>query len=253
MLYTMSDDPYYLDRPRAPGSAGAAPRPDAPPGRAGPGGDGAAVRDRLDRARDCAAPGVLRRHRADGAQAVHPARPHQLAPPAARPAQGLGARRASDRGPQPPSGRAPHVDRAAVGPRPTGGGHSAQHAANPQVPQTAGRQLATHRAQSPAQTRPCPGGASEAQARPPGKKGAQGRLQLAYLDECGFSPSLPVTATWVRRGERKRIRYENPQGRRYNTLVLYAPRGVQPAWDWIGKPRAFTAEDMIHFMLERPP
>ena len=36
-------------------------------------------------------------------------------------------------------------------------------------------------------------------------------------------------------------------------LVLYAPRGVQPAWDWIGKPRAFTAEDLIHFLLERPP
>jgi transposase len=57
----------------------------------------------------------------------------------------------------------------------------------------------------------------------------------------------------VRRGERKRIPYENPQGRRYNTLVLYAPRGVQPAWDWIGKPRAFAAEDLIHFLLERPP
>lgn len=57
----------------------------------------------------------------------------------------------------------------------------------------------------------------------------------------------------MRRGERKRIRYENPQGRRYNTLVLYAPRGVQPAWDWIGKPRAFTAEDLIAFLLERPP
>jgi transposase InsO family protein len=62
-----------------------------------------------------------------------------------------------------------------------------------------------------------------------------------------------VTATWVRRGERKRVPYENRRGRRYNTLVLYAPRGVQPAWDWIGKPRAFTAEDLIHFLLERPP
>ena len=57
----------------------------------------------------------------------------------------------------------------------------------------------------------------------------------------------------MRRGERKRVPYENPQGRRWNTLVLYAPRGVQPAWDWIGKPRAFTAEDLIHFLLERPP
>jgi putative transposase len=57
----------------------------------------------------------------------------------------------------------------------------------------------------------------------------------------------------VRRGERKRVPYENPQGRRYNALVLYAPRGVQPAWDWIGKPRASTAEDLIAFLLQRPP
>jgi len=57
----------------------------------------------------------------------------------------------------------------------------------------------------------------------------------------------------VRRGERKRVPYENPQGRRYNTLVLYVPHSVQPAWDWIGKPRAFTAEDLIHFLQERPP
>lgn len=62
-----------------------------------------------------------------------------------------------------------------------------------------------------------------------------------------------MTATWVRRGERKRVPYENPQGRRWNTLVLYAPTGVQPAWDWIGKPRAFTAEDFIEFLLQRPP
>jgi putative transposase len=57
----------------------------------------------------------------------------------------------------------------------------------------------------------------------------------------------------VRRGERKRLPYENPQGRRGNTLVLSAPTGVQPAWDWIGKPRAFTAEDLIEFLLQRPP
>jgi len=36
-------------------------------------------------------------------------------------------------------------------------------------------------------------------------------------------------------------------------LVLYAPTGVQPAWDWIGKPRAFTAEDFVEFLLQRPP
>jgi hypothetical protein len=41
-----------------------------------------------------------------------------------------------------------------------------------------------------------------------------------------------VTYSWVRRGERKRVPYENPQRRRYNTLVLYAPEGPAPALDW---------------------
>jgi transposase len=85
------------------------------------------------------------------------------------------------------------------------------------------------------------------------EKTAQGRLQRAFLDECGFSPSLPVTWSWVLPGERKRIPYENPQGRRWNTLALYAPDGVQPAFDWIGSPRAFTADDLLHFLLARPP
>src|SRR4051812_21882010 len=82
---TMRDDLSHLDRPRAHGGAGAAPRPDAPPGRAGPGGNGAALRGGLDRARDCPAPGLLRRYRAHDAQAVHPARPADAPPPAARP------------------------------------------------------------------------------------------------------------------------------------------------------------------------
>jgi putative transposase len=59
--------------------------------------------------------------------------------------------------------------------------------------------------------------------------------------------------SWVRAGERKSVPYENPQRRRYHTLVLYAPDGVQPAFDWIGSPRAFTGLDLVEFLLERPP
>jgi putative transposase len=62
-----------------------------------------------------------------------------------------------------------------------------------------------------------------------------------------------VTLSWVRAAERKIVPYENPQRRRYNTLVLYAPADVQPAFDWIGSPRAFTGADLVHFLLERPP
>jgi putative transposase len=57
----------------------------------------------------------------------------------------------------------------------------------------------------------------------------------------------------VRAGERQSVPYENPQRRRYNTLVLYAPDGVPPAFDGIGSPRAFTGPDLVHFRLERPP
>jgi len=49
------------------------------------------------------------------------------------------------------------------------------------------------------------------------------------------------------------VPYENPERRRYNTLVLYAPDGVQPAFDGIGSPRAFTGPDLVEFLLERPP
>jgi putative transposase len=62
-----------------------------------------------------------------------------------------------------------------------------------------------------------------------------------------------VSMSWVRAGERKVVPYENPQRRRYNTLALYAPDGVQPAFDWIGSPRAFTGPDLVEFLLERPP
>ncbi len=62
-----------------------------------------------------------------------------------------------------------------------------------------------------------------------------------------------MTMSGVRAGERKYVPYENPERRRYNTLALYAPDGVQPAFDWIGSPRAFTSAALVAFLLERPP
>ena len=47
--------------------------------------------------------------------------------------------------------------------------------------------------------------------------------------------------------------YENPQGRRYNTLVLYARAGPAPALDWCGTRHHFTADDLLGFLLVRPP
>jgi hypothetical protein len=43
-------------------------------------------------------------------------------------------------------------------------------------------------------------------------------LTLAYLDECGFSPSQPVNYSGTLAGECKRVPYENPCGRRVNAI-----------------------------------
>lgn len=50
---------------------------------------------------------------------------------------------------------------------------------------------------------------------------------MAYLDECGFSPSQPVSYSWTLKGERKLVPYENPQGRRANAISVYLPFGRQ--------------------------
>ena len=41
-------------------------------------------------------------------------------------------------------------------------------------------------------------------------KAATGSVVLYYLDECGFSPTLPVSYSWCLPGRRKFLRYEAP-------------------------------------------
>ena len=58
---------------------------------------------------------------------------------------------------------------------------------------------------------------------------------------------------WVRPGGRKRVPYEPPQGRRYNTMALYVPAGPHAAFDWCGTSRRhFRAADAIDFLGQRP-
>jgi DDE superfamily endonuclease len=68
-------------------------------------------------------------------------------------------------------------------------------------------------------------------------------LTLAYLDECGFSPSQPVNCSWALPGQRKLIPYENPQGRRVNAIGVWLPFAEDPALWWDAVPRTLTAED----------
>jgi hypothetical protein len=46
---------------------------------------------------------------------------------------------------------------------------------------------------------------------------------LAFLDQSGFSPTMPTGYTWARIGERKVVPYEAPEGRRVNVVGAFSP------------------------------
>jgi transposase len=83
-------------------------------------------------------------------------------------------------------------------------------------------------------------------------KAAAGSLVLYYLDECGFSPTLPVGYTWTLPGQRKFIRYEAPQGRRVNALAAYRPFGRSPRLDVFTAERTWNSYDLIGFLGALP-
>lgn len=76
-------------------------------------------------------------------------------------------------------------------------------------------------------------------------------MTLYYLDECGFSPSLPVTYSWALRGKRKRLPYENPQGKRVNALAALRVSGTA-AVDWELFRRTLKAPDLLAFVRTLP-
>jgi putative transposase len=84
------------------------------------------------------------------------------------------------------------------------------------------------------------------------EKAEAGRLHLTYLDECGFSPSLPCGYSWTLAGQRKRVPYEYPQGRRVNALAAYEPYAATP---WLGRQafeRTLTSDDLIAYLKSLP-
>jgi transposase len=77
-------------------------------------------------------------------------------------------------------------------------------------------------------------------------------LELFYLDESGFAPSLPCGYSWTLPGQRKRVAYEYPQGRRVNVLAAYRPDGTDP---WLGSQafeRTLTSDDLIAYLRSLP-
>ena len=77
-------------------------------------------------------------------------------------------------------------------------------------------------------------------------------MKLYYLDECGFSPSLPTGYSWCLPKRRKRVKYEYPQGRRVNALAASEPFAPTP---WLGAQpfeRALTSDDLIAYLKGLP-
>jgi DDE superfamily endonuclease len=61
------------------------------------------------------------------------------------------------------------------------------------------------------------------------------QLDLHFLDESGFAPTLPTTYTWARAKVRARVPYEAPQRRRVNVLGAWAPLGSHPRFAYISR------------------
>jgi putative transposase len=83
-------------------------------------------------------------------------------------------------------------------------------------------------------------------------KAAVGEVNLYYLDECGFSPTLPAGYSWTLAGQRKRIPYEAPQGRRVNALAAYRPFGRSPRLEVFTAERTWDSYDLLGFLGALP-
>jgi transposase len=59
-----------------------------------------------------------------------------------------------------------------------------------------------------------------------------GAIDLFYLDESGFAPTLPTGYTWARTKTRALVWAEPPQGRRLNVLGALAAGGGAPGLVW---------------------
>ena len=62
-----------------------------------------------------------------------------------------------------------------------------------------------------------------------------------------------MTSTWVRKRQRKRAPYENPEGRRVNALAALLRMAGAADLCWTSKPTAFVAEEVVQFLRDLPP
>lgn len=62
-----------------------------------------------------------------------------------------------------------------------------------------------------------------------------------------------MSYSWVRRRQRRRMPYENPEGRRVNALAALVAGGAGPALYWVAKPGSLQARHLVAFLTELPP
>lgn len=62
-----------------------------------------------------------------------------------------------------------------------------------------------------------------------------------------------MSYAWVRRGARKRVPYENPEGRRVNALAALDTDDAVPALYWVAKPGSLRATHLVAFLHNLPP
>jgi putative transposase len=73
-------------------------------------------------------------------------------------------------------------------------------------------------------------------------------IELYYLDEAGFAPTLPVGYTWAREGVRAIVPYEAPEGRRVNAIGALAPFGDEPRLAYATRTTSFKGRDVLEFI-----
>jgi transposase len=64
---------------------------------------------------------------------------------------------------------------------------------------------------------------------------------------------LPTGYSWCLPGQRKRVKYEYPQGRRVNALATYEPLAPVPRLEAVPFERTLTSDDLLAYLRERLP
>jgi putative transposase len=130
--------------------------------------------------------------------------------------------------------------------------HSPGRAPGASLPRRTRRQLAAHEDEPRAQAAQRGRRTRSREAAAAQKRARAGRIDLLYLDECGFSPTQPTGYSWALRGTRKLVNFENTQRRRVNALVAYRPLGRAPGLRFRVRPRTLKAQDVVHLLRRLP-